>query len=69
MSETKQMYLIKYRHDNCEVKPGVEWEDTWDCACNGQCPECGMKDIEPCDYDEITLAEYRQIRHQKGITG
>lgn len=24
-----------------------EWESTWSCACNDQCPKCGMKDIEP----------------------
>jgi hypothetical protein len=46
-------YRIKYRHDDCEVQPGIEWDDIWDCACNGQCPACGMKDIEPVDWDEI----------------
>jgi hypothetical protein len=45
-------YLIKYRHDDCRVNPGVEWEDTWDCACNGECPACGTDDIEPVDWEE-----------------
>jgi hypothetical protein len=46
-------YLIQYRHDDCEVKPGVEWYDTWSCACNGECPACGVKDIEPIDWEEV----------------
>lgn len=25
------------------------WEDVWDCACNDECPNCGIKDIEPYD--------------------
>lgn len=46
-------YRIKYRHDDCPIKPGVEWDDIWDCPCNGQCPECGTKDIEAVDWDVI----------------
>jgi len=49
-----QLYLIKYRHDDCKVRPGVEWTDIWECACNGECPACGIKDIEPVDWDELT---------------
>lgn len=30
-----------------------EWSDTWSCACNSQCPACGIKDIEP--VHEVTL--------------
>jgi hypothetical protein len=40
-------FLIRYRHDDCLIEPGVEWYDVWSCACNGQCPVCGTKDIEP----------------------
>jgi predicted nucleic acid-binding Zn-ribbon protein len=28
-----------------------EWEDRWSCACNDSCPECGLRDIEPYDYE------------------
>lgn len=47
------MYLIYYRHLDCPsgLQPG--WWDTWDCACNGECPECGTKDIEPIDWEEL----------------
>ncbi len=34
-----------YRH--C----GVEWQDTWSCACNDECPKCGGE-IEPYEWDE-----------------
>jgi hypothetical protein len=33
---------------------GTEWSDTHSCACNGQCPECGVKDIEPNEYEDTT---------------
>jgi len=47
------LYIIKYRHDDCKVKPGIEWTDSWLCACNGECPACGIDDIEPVDWDEL----------------
>lgn len=28
---------------------GTDWADTWECACNSECPACGIKDIEPLD--------------------
>lgn len=43
-------YTNRYRCDACKV----EWEDTWSCACDDECPECGA-DISPydseCDLD------------------
>lgn len=45
-------FRIYYKHIDCKVTPGIEWEDTWSCACNGECPACGMKDIEPIDWIE-----------------
>lgn len=47
------MFKIEYRHDDCEVQPGVTWSDTWSCACNSECPACGIKDIEPVDWEEV----------------
>lgn len=33
---------------------GTDWADTWECACNSQCPACGVKDVEPLpDRQEI----------------
>ena len=51
--EAEVRYRILYRHDDCPVQPGIEWDDIWDCACNGECPACGTKDIEPVDWDEL----------------
>lgn len=45
-SSTETEYVNKYRH--C----GEEWEDTWSCACNSECPVCGTKDIEPYESEE-----------------
>ena len=39
------------KHHTCEC--GSDWWDEWDCLCNDQCPACGLKDIEPDDYEEI----------------
>lgn len=41
---------------------GTTWSDNWSCACNDECPGCGLSDIEPhestdhhaddCDCDD-----------------
>lgn len=48
-----KLFVIHYRHDDCKIKPGIEWDDIWDCACNGECPVCGVKDIEPIGWEEM----------------
>lgn len=58
----KNWYKIQYAHIDCEVDPGVEWEDEWDCACNGECPSCGMTDIEPIDWEQIEGEEDEEIQ-------
>lgn len=50
------MFRNHYHHLDCPKQPGVEWIDTWDCACNDQCPACGTKDIEPYNSEEIPEA-------------
>lgn len=49
-------YIIKYRHLSCTIMPGVEWFDLWSCACNGRCPACGTKDIEPTQWGDASGA-------------
>lgn len=51
--DEKRGFLIHYCHENCPVSPGVEWQDVWDCTCNGQCPACGTKDIEPTRWEDV----------------
>lgn len=48
-----QIFLNHYSHVDCSVQPGTEWASTWDCACNDQCPACGVKDIEPYSSEEV----------------
>lgn len=36
-------FLNRYRCDSCWLK----WEDVWSCMCDGQCPGCGRKAIQP----------------------
>lgn len=37
--------IVKYKCPHC----GNAWEDHWCSACDGECPECGLSDIEPLD--------------------
>lgn len=46
-------FRIFYVHKDCKVDPGVEWQDTWSSAVNGECPACNTTDIEPVDWEEI----------------
>jgi hypothetical protein len=52
MELESQAMLIRYRHAECPVELGVEWYDLWFCACNGKCPACGTKDIEPVEWQD-----------------
>jgi hypothetical protein len=52
-------YVIRYQHLDCKVDPGVEWYDLWACACNGECPVCGTRDIEPVEWTEASRAFVR----------
>ena len=44
--------IIRYQHSDCRIEPCVEWFDLWSTACNGQCPSCGQKDVEPLEWKE-----------------
>jgi hypothetical protein len=50
---------VFYRHDDCPVTPGIEWEDEWECACDGECPACGAGDIVAVDWEEIPDSEHQ----------
>lgn len=48
-------YSCDYTCPDC----GEVWTEEWSCACNGACPNCGVKDIEPVRYERIDeLAEW-----------
>jgi hypothetical protein len=52
MSKSYNWFLNHYRHDDCPVQPGIEWEDAWECMCNDRCPACNAE-IEP--YESVDL--------------
>lgn len=52
----KDTYFMRYQHLDCEVHPGVEWYDLWSCACNGECPACSTRDIEPVEWIKASQA-------------
>ena len=54
-TDNARRFVNHYRCPEC----GEEWQDTWSCACNDQCPGCGLKDVEP--YESVaTLAHTRR---------
>lgn len=40
-------YLVQYECPEC----GESWESHWSCACNDECPSCGLSDIEAKSYE------------------
>jgi len=43
------MYLNHYRCPECDT----EWDDEWDCMCDDECPECGLKNISPFESEDL----------------
>jgi hypothetical protein len=39
---------IQYLCPEC----GHEWEEQWDCACDSECPHCGLEAIIPLSFSE-----------------
>lgn len=48
MSKAETGFANFYRCPECKTA----WEDEWSCACNDECPGCGLKDIEPYESHE-----------------
>ncbi len=44
---------IRFRNHYRCPRCGEEWTDDWSCACNDECPKCGMKDIMPTHSEDI----------------
>ena len=43
------MFLIYYVCPCC----GFDWEETYECACDSECPDCGVKNITPVRFEKI----------------
>jgi predicted RNA-binding Zn-ribbon protein involved in translation (DUF1610 family) len=46
--DEERLLDIEYRCPEC----GHEWTEQWSCACDSQCPNCGLKNIEALSWDE-----------------
>jgi len=51
----RQRYINYYR---CPYD-GTKWVDVWSCRCNGLCPKCGTKDIEPYKCHGVVHTPHR----------
>jgi DNA-directed RNA polymerase subunit RPC12/RpoP len=40
-AEEERMLDIEYRCPDCDH----EWQEQWSCACDSQCPNCGLKNV------------------------
>ena len=47
-SETERLLHIEYRCPEC----GQEWRETYECACDSECPACGTVNITALDWRE-----------------
>lgn len=36
---------------------GYTWSDEWDCACDDDCGECGLRHISPVESEDIEEEE------------
>lgn len=50
----KDMTMFR-NHYHCPAC-GCDWQDEWECACNDECPQCSLGDIEPHESEEIEAA-------------
>lgn len=46
--DEERLLDIEYRCPEC----GHEWTEQWSCACDSECPACGLKNIEALSWDE-----------------
>jgi hypothetical protein len=42
-------YLILYE---CEC--GHKWHEVYSCACDSECPACGLRNIQATDYEPLS---------------
>ena len=42
------MLDIEYRCPECDY----EWQEQWSCACDSECPNCGLKNITALSWDD-----------------
>jgi predicted nucleic acid-binding Zn-ribbon protein len=45
-------YLIDYTCPDC----GHQWQETYECACDSECPQCGARNISAVSWAEVSAA-------------
>ena len=46
--DEERLLDIEYRCPECDH----EWQEQWSCACDSQCPNCGLKNITALNWSE-----------------
>lgn len=46
--EEGQWLLIAYVCPECEWT----WQEEWSCACDSECPHCGLKDVQAASWQD-----------------
>lgn len=46
--------VIQYRCPVDDGGCGHEWSEEWSCACDSECPECGLKNITALSWEDAT---------------
>lgn len=41
-------------HYRC-ARCGHEWTDEWSATCDDECPNCGARNMQPTDSDDLTV--------------
>lgn len=59
--EDDRQYLICYVCPRCDHG----WSDVWDCACDDDCPRCGLGNITPTEYH---LIDDQEQKHPDSVT-
>lgn len=47
-TDAERLLDIKYRCPDCDH----EWQEQWSCACDSQCPNCGLKNISALSWSD-----------------
>jgi hypothetical protein len=60
-------YAIWHLFYNCPKCDGT-WEDHWASIVDGQCPECGLKSIQPYDAKDDTECFCCEVKAAEAVT-
>ncbi len=53
--------LIKYKCPQC----GYTWCGVWSCACDSECDNCGAKNIQALEWEDIDTVSSNDYQQQQ----